>query len=220
MLTSIQPAAEAFFAEHGEVRALRYGDVIFEHGAPVTHLVFPHEGVVSIVAEMDSGKTVEKASIGVEGFLGFAVIMGGGTAVGRSVVQVPGSATWITVADVDTALERFSCVREIMLRYAKSLIVQLMETVACNSLHTAEQRVARWLLHAHDRMTGDTFALKQDSVAQALGLRRATVSAVCSDLMDTGAINYQRGRLTVTGRSVLHDRACECYDRIRLAALP
>ena len=220
VLTSIQPQAEEFFARHGEMRTMQYGEVIFEHDAPVTHMVFPHEGVVSIVAEMETGKTVEKASIGVEGFLGFAVLMGGGSAIGRAVVQVPGSATWISVADVDTALERFSCVREIMLRYAKSLIVQLMESVACNSLHTADQRVARWLLHAHDRMIGDTFELKQESLAQVLGLRRATVSAACSELLDIGAINYQRGRLTVTDRSALHHRACDCYDRIRLAALP
>lgn len=220
MLASIQPAAEAFFAEHGEVRVMQHGDVLFEHGDPVTHLVFPHEGVVSIVAEMEGGKTVEKASIGLEGFLGFTVIMGGGTVLGRAVVQVPGSATWISVAHIDTALERFWCVREIMLRYAKSFIVQLMESVACNSLHTAEQRVARWLLHAHDRMSGDTFAVKQQSLAEVLGLRRATVSRVCSDLLESGAINYQRGKLTVTGRSVLHGRSCACYDRIRLAALP
>jgi len=219
VLTNIQPQAEEFFAAHGELRPMHYGDVIFEHNAPVTHMVFPHEGVVSIVEEMETGKTVEKASIGVEGFLGFAVLMGGGNAIGRSVVQVPGSATWVAVADVDTALERFSCVREIMLRYAKSLIVQLMETVACNSLHSADQRVSRWLLHAHDRMTGDTFELKQDSLAQVLGLRRATVSMVCSELLDAGAISYQRGKLTITDRAALHGRSCDCYDRIRRAAL-
>jgi CRP-like cAMP-binding protein len=219
VLSSIQPAAKEFFAEHGEVREMRFGEVLFEHGAPMTHMVFPHEGVVSIVAEMENGKTVEKASIGLEGFLGFVMIMGGGTALGRSIVQVPGSATWVTVADVDTALERFVCVREIMLRYAKSLIVQLLESVACNSLHTAEQRVSRWLLHAHDRMGGDKFHLKQESLAQALGLRRATVSSACSDLMEAGAISYLRGKLTVTNRSVLHERSCACYDRVKNAEL-
>ena len=78
---------------------------------------------------------------------------------------------------------------------------------------------SRWLLHAHDRMGGDKFHLKQESLAQALGLRRATVSSACSDLMEAGAISYLRGKLTVTNRSVLHERSCACYDRVKNAEL-
>jgi CRP-like cAMP-binding protein len=106
-----------------------------------------------------------------------------------------------------------------MLRYAKSHTVQLMESVACNSLHTAEQRVARWLLHAHDRVEGDTYSVTQEAIAMLLALRRATVNAICTDLMNAGAISYHRGSLRVTNRAVLHERACECYERIRLASL-
>ncbi|MFC3075470.1 Crp/Fnr family transcriptional regulator [Shinella pollutisoli] len=219
ILASIRPAAQDFFRKHAEARPLNTGDVIFEDGAPVTHAVFPHEGVVSIIAEMNGGRSVEKSSIGPEGFLGFSLIMGGGTSFGRSVVQVPGLASWVAIADLDIALDEFQCVREIMLRYAKSHTVQLMESVACNSLHTAEQRVARWLLHAHDRVEGDTYYLTQEAIAKLLALRRATVNAICTDLMNAGAISYHRGSLRVTSRKVLHARACECYERIRRASL-
>jgi CRP-like cAMP-binding protein len=219
ILDSIRPQAQEFFRTHADVRPMNTGDVIFEDGAPVTHVVFPHEGVVSIIAEMSNGRSVEKSSIGPEGFLGFSLIMGGGSSLGRSVVQVPGQASWVTIADLDVALEEFQCVREIMLRYAKSHTVQLMESVACNSLHTAEQRVARWLLHAHDRVEGDTYSVTQEAIAMLLALRRATVNAICTDLMNAGAISYHRGSLRVTNRAVLHERACECYERIRLASL-
>jgi CRP-like cAMP-binding protein len=219
ILDSIRPQAQEFFRTHADVRPMNTGDVIFEDGAPVTHVVFPHEGVVSISAEMSNGRSVEKSSIGPEGFLGFSLIMGGGSSLGRSVVQVPGQASWVTIADLDVALEEFQCVREIMLRYAKSHTVQLMESVACNSLHTAEQRVARWLLHAHDRVEGDTYSVTQEAIAMLLALRRATVNAICTDLMNAGAISYHRGSLRVTNRAVLHERACECYERIRLASL-
>jgi len=219
ILTSIQPAAQEFFRTHAQKRKMNTGDVIFEDGGLVSHAVFPHEGVVSIIAEMENGRSVEKSSIGPEGFLGFTLIMGGGNALGRSVVQVPGYASWVTIADVDVALGRFQCVREITLRYAKSHTVQLMESVACNSLHTAEQRVARWLLHAHDRVDGDTYYLTQEAIARLLALRRATVNAICTDLMNAGAISYHRGSLRITDRQTLHDRACECYDRIRRASL-
>ncbi|TAA58419.1 Crp/Fnr family transcriptional regulator [Shinella sp. JR1-6] len=219
ILDSIRPQAQEFFRTHADIRPMNTGDVIFEDGAPVTHVVFPHEGVVSIIAEMSNGRSVEKSSIGPEGFLGFSLIMGGGSSLGRSVVQVPGQASWVTIADLDVALEEFQCVREIMLRYAKSHTVQLMESVACNSLHTAEQRVARWLLHAHDRVEGDTYSVTQEAIAMLLALRRATVNAICTDLMNAGAISYHRGSLRVTNRAVLHERACECYERIRLASL-
>lgn len=120
ILDSIRPQAQEFFRTHADIKPMNTGDVIFEDGAPVTHVVFPHEGVVSIIAEMSNGRSVEKSSIGPEGFLGFSLIMGGGSSLGRSVVQVPGQASWVTIADLDVALEEFQCVREIMLRYAKS----------------------------------------------------------------------------------------------------
>ncbi|HEV7260308.1 MAG TPA: helix-turn-helix domain-containing protein [Bosea sp. (in: a-proteobacteria)] len=104
-----------------------------------------------------------------------------------------------------------------MLRYAKCLIIQLLESVACNSLHSAEERICRWLLHAHDRVVGHSFQLTQAAVSRALGLRRATVNMVCSKLMEQGAISYSRGDLTVRDRSVMEARACACYGRVARA---
>ena len=181
--------------------------------------VIPLEGVVTYIAELAGNKSVEKASVGPEGYLGFALLMASDKSLGTSVVQVPGRALWLSAADFDQALERFACMRTAMLRYAKALIMQLMESVACSSLHTAEQRVSRWLLQAHDRVAGDEFHVTQEAISQLLALRRATVNAACSDLMNAGAITYNRGRLTVRDRKVLHARCCPCYDRIRSATI-
>ncbi|MBL0375053.1 Crp/Fnr family transcriptional regulator [Rhizobium sp. KVB221] len=219
VLSAIQPRAYSFFDQKAVTRELKTGDVIFEDGDPVTHAIFPHEGVLSFIAEMADGRTVEKSSIGNEGFVGLTLILGGGNALGRCVVQVPGKASWVSIEDLDVALERFECVREIMLRYAKSHTIQLMETAACNSLHTAEQRVVRWLLHAHDRVNGDTFYITQEVLANLLALRRATVNAISTDLMNARAIAYHRGSLTVVDRNVLKSYVCECYDRVRRASL-
>lgn len=214
VLLSLRPQAQEFLQERLVTRPIAVGDVIFADGAPVTHAVFPHEGVISYMAEMEDGRSVEKASIGLEGFVGFALVMGGGNAVGRTVVQVAGNASWLSIDDLNAAHERFVCVREAMLRYSKSLIVQLMESVACNSLHTADQRVTRWLLQTHDRVRGDAFILTQEAVSQVLGLRRATVSGICSGLFDAGIINYNRGHVTIRDRAALEGRTCECYRRI------
>lgn len=218
LLASVQPHAREFFEQCAEVRELKAGEVLYEEGAPVTHAIFPHEGVISLISQMESGHSVEKSSIGPEGFVGFSLIMGGGETLGRSVVQIGGTAAWVSMQDLDVALERFVCVRQFMLRYAKAHIVQLMETVACNSLHSAEQRVVRWLLHAHDRVASDHFHITQEAIASLLALRRATVNAICIDLMEAGAISYHRGEMNVVRRDILEQRSCECYRRIRIAS--
>nr|WP_244441769.1 helix-turn-helix domain-containing protein [Rhizobium grahamii] len=94
-----------------------------------------------------------------------------------------------------------------------------METVACNSLHSAEQRVIRWLLTAHDSVSGDNFDLTQQVVAEVLGLRRATVSAICSQLQSDGLLEYSRGDVTIADRAGLEKRACECLHNIQKASM-
>ncbi len=217
ILLSVRPEAQAFLRRRLVTRRLSLGQVLYEEDAPFTHAIFPHEGMVSIRAAMRDGRGVEKVSIGREGFIGIALVMGGGESVGQSCVVVPGYASWLSIQDLDEAIARFPCMRHAMLRYAKSLIVQLLESVACNSLHSAEERISRWLLHAHDRVGGDSFHLTQAAISQALGLRRATVNMVCSKLMGEGAIAYTRGDLTVLDRHLIEERACECYGRIRKA---
>ena len=214
VIRALRPDGQRFLAERSITREMRAGEIIYEDGAPFTHAVFPHEGVLSLMAVMQDGRSVEKTSIGLEGFLGFVLLMGGGNAISRSVVQVPGYASWIAIPDLDQALETYPCVLQVMLRYAKILITQTMETVACNSLHMAEHRVSRWLLHAHDRVAGDKFQITQQSVSEVLGLRRATVSEVCSRLQDAGIIAYSRASLAVLDRAALESRSCECYKRI------
>ena len=219
IIRALRPAAQDFLAPRLVTRQIFPGELIYEDGAQFTHAVFPHEGVLSLMANMKSGKSVEKASIGLEGFLGFILVMGGTKASSTSVVQVPGYASWLALPDLHEALAEFECVRETMLRYAASLITQTMESVACNSLHSAEQRISRWLLEAHDRVQGDAFALTQVALGEALGLRRATVSDVCSELQAAGILDYSRGTVVVTDRQALEGRACECYGRIRSASL-
>lgn len=217
VLAALRPDARDFLLARGDIRPILAGDTVFDDGAPLTHIVFPLEGVISYVTDIASGRNVEKASLGREGALGLAVVLGGSKALGRSVVQVPGRALWIAVAEFELALHRFEGMRAAMYGYVSAFIEQLMEQAACNSRHTAEQRVSRWLLQAHDRMPGDEFHITQEAVSQLLALRRATVNAVCTDLMDAGAIAYNRGRLIVRNRHVLHGRSCCCYDRMRRA---
>jgi CRP-like cAMP-binding protein len=217
VILALLPKARSFLEERLLTRPMSAGDVIFKQGAPITHVVFPHDGVISLMTDMDDGRNIKKASVGREGVLGFHVALGEGNAIATCLVQVPGYASWLTVADLQEALTRFACVRKAMLRYAMSVVAQALDSVACNSLHLADQRIARWLLQTHDRMSSDTFPLKQTALAQALGLRRATVSAACSRMLDQGTIRYSRGTVTIIDRAGIESIACECYGRVQKA---
>ncbi|WP_291009099.1 Crp/Fnr family transcriptional regulator [Hoeflea sp.] len=217
VIQSVRPDAVRFLESRSIVRRLSQGQLVYAEAELFTHAIFPHEGVISLMAQMQDGRSVEKVSVGNEGFIGISFILGGGKAISASVVQVPGYASWISIEDLDQAIAEYPCVRDAMMEYAKSLTLQLMESVACNSLHRAEQRVSRWLLNAHDRVQSDTFQLTQEAISKVLGLRRATVSSICTALKDQGAITYSRGSLTITDRKLLESNACECYERIRLS---
>jgi len=217
LLDLLSPSARSYFDSHQILRPMTTGELLYEEDEPFTHAIFPHTGVISLMAEMDNGRGVEKASIGNEGYVGFAIMLGGGTAISRSVVRIGGMASWLPVTSIDYALTAFPCVHDVMIRYGKALVAQLMQAVACNSLHSAEQRIARWLLHAHDRMGDDRFLITQESLSQVLGLRRATVGAAYASLLNAGTIDYTRGELTIRDRSALEARCCECYNRITRA---
>jgi CRP-like cAMP-binding protein len=89
-----------------------------------------------------------------------------------------------------------------------------MQSVACSALHTVEQRCARWLLATHDRVGQNTIPLTQEALAEMLGVRRTTISAVARLLHERGAIRYVRGRVDIINRKRLHQLACECYDSV------
>jgi len=213
VLRTLSADARAFVDARAAVRPLLLDAVVHDDGDRLTHAVFPYSGIVSVLAEMEDGRCVEKTSVGNEGFLGFSYVMGGQDGIGRSVVQVAGVAAWLPLRDLDEALERFDCVRLAMLSYARVIVVQLMESAVCNKMHSAQQRVSRWLLHADDRMGGQPFLLTQEALACSLGMRRATVSIACSELMRIGAISYARGAMNILDRGKLKSQACGCYDR-------
>jgi DNA-binding transcriptional regulator YhcF (GntR family) len=89
------------------------------------------------------------------------------------------------------------------------------QSAACNCVHDAEERLARWLLMTHDRSDGEELLLTQDALAQMLGVTRPTVTLVARALQRAGMIRYTRGRVTVVDRRGLEEASCECYGLIR-----
>src|SRR5205807_8405796 len=100
-------------------------------------------------------------------------------------------------------------------RYAHVLLAFVMQSAACNGLHAADERCARWLLHSHDRIARDSFALTQEFLAVLLGVRRATITVIASEFQRAGLVEFGRRRVTIRNRAGLEAMSCECYRVIK-----
>lgn len=194
------------------------GRVLHEPGRVVTEVYFPLVGVVSVLADVGDDQEVEAATIGREGMVGISVYLGAGAPTERSLVQVPGRALSMTakdlrkhIADVDGPLTAM------LRRSAQAMFTQVSRNAACNRVHTARQRAARWLLTTADRMDSPSFELTQHFLAQMLAVRRTSVSEIAQSLAEDGSLTYSRGRITITDRSRLQSYACSCYEAVRRA---
>jgi CRP-like cAMP-binding protein len=187
--------------------------VLFEPGAPITHVDFPRNGVVSLVTPLHDGAVVEVATVGNEGIVGIPLMRGGSLAV-RAICSVAG---WSDRLDAPTFLdevERGGAFSDLVSDYVPALFGQISQAAACNRLHSNEERLSRWLLMSQDRVGADEFAITHEYLAQMLGSRRATVSLSAGVLQAAGLIRYHRGRVTILDRAGLEATACECYGTI------
>jgi len=200
--------------EYALTRPVSAGQMLYPDNAPLTHAIFPNRGIISLMGERADGGYAEQASIGREGFLGVAVMLGGKSTLSRSVVRVSGDVIYVPMFAMREAGERFACFRDVMNCYAQAFIAQLMETVLSARLDQTQAQVADWLSLAQVRMEGASFGLTQGSLAEALGVRRITVSATLSMLKREGIVSYSRGLLTIKDPARLARYGSESHLRI------
>jgi CRP-like cAMP-binding protein len=194
---------------------LAQGRVLMEAGERIERIYFPEEGVISAVCAFSDDRVAEMATTGCEGFVSVVAAIGGTHALARHIVQVPGTALSLSADTFRWMLDEEPALRSVALAYVQAYIAQTLHFVACNGVHTVEQRSARWLLMCHDRVNGDTFSLTQEFLAAMLGVHRPTVSVVAKALQRAGLIRYRRGVVTVLDRKGLEEVSCECYGMLR-----
>jgi len=203
-------------ARHAERVSLLLKDHLVEPEKPIDHVYFVQQGaIVSLVMTMSDGASVEVGTVGNEGMVGMGVYLEAIHVHHRAFTQVAGVATRIPADLFKQEMNRSEELRTVVHRYAGALMIQIMQGSACNRLHSAEARCARWLLMTMDRVGHDTFPMTQEFLAQMLGVRRASVAVVAGMLQQAGIIRYMRGKLTVLDRERLEAVSCECYNIIR-----
>lgn len=198
-----------------ELVKLPKGKVIYNPQTEIPSVYFPTSAIVSLVCATREGQSIEVAIIGNDGIVGVVAFMSGQSALDQSIVQRTGMAYRLRSQVVDLEFQQNSHVRNLLLRYAQALMVQLEQTAVCNRLHKLDQQLSRWLLMCLDRIVGDEVLVTQDVLANILGVRRESVTAAAMRLRDEGLIRYARGHIQVLDRTGLQHRACECYSVVK-----
>jgi len=195
--------------------AMESGQGLYRADMPIDAVYFPEAGMISMVANLSDGVQAEVGIVGPEGMLGMPIVSGVDTSYVEAMVQIPGTALRMAERDFRQELERSAPLRSLMLRYSEAMKAQIMQTAACNGRHSLEQRLARWLLMAHDNVEGDALRLTQEFIAMMLGVHRPSITVAAGVLQKAGLIRYGKGIITVHDRVALEAASCECYGAVR-----
>jgi CRP-like cAMP-binding protein len=203
----------------GEVEEvqLELKERLCEAGGRIDSVYFPLTAVVSMLNDADGSGGVEIATIGNEGLVGVSLSWDATTLNPAEFlqVQVPGLALRMNAEVFVRDFSQGNGLTDIVHRYTQAFVSQLSQQVACNGLHSIEERCARWLLLTHDRVGSNDFPITQEFLAQMLGVRRPSVTVVAGILQQAGFIRYRRGMVQITDRRGLEAASCECYRVLR-----
>ena len=194
---------------------MSFNDIVYEYGDSIDDVYFPLDSVVSNLAIMEDGTTIEISMVGNDGVIGLSALLGGGTARHWTRMCIGGSLARVSASALDHVFtSRETALKHIMRTYG-SLISQVSQRAVCHARHTVLERLACWLLMIHDRVGGDNLKLTQEAIASRLGSRRAGITVAAGMLQSIGSIEYRRGQLHIKHRESLETAVCECYALLK-----
>jgi CRP-like cAMP-binding protein len=214
-LLAALPAADfELLRPHLETVELVQEAVLVGAGNRVRQVLFPHSGVISLVVSLANGGTVEVASVGNDSIFGGSAALDGDISLTDAIVQLPGTASSLYVEVLRTVASQSIAFQTTLVRHEQALFAQAQQSAACNAMHSAESRLARWLLRMYDLAGEDKLHLTQDFLAQMIGVQRNSVSTVAHALQESGVIKYSRGNIEITNFEALKRASCECYEAV------
>lgn len=210
LLASVSAEDFGLLQPHLEPVALQLRDHFFHACEPITHVLFPDSGLVSIVADIEEGR-FEVGLAGWEGMVGVPVILGINHTPHTAMVQGTGEGWRINAGAIQMALDTSASLRSVLLRYVHTFIVQVSQTAYSNAGYPLEARLARWILMTHDRIEGDELVLTHEFLATMLGTQRPGVTLAVQALEGNGLIRATRGKILVRDRAGLEAVAGNAY---------
>src|ERR1700726_5116880 len=215
LLAALPPADLGLLAPYLQQVSLKQDAVLVRSGDRNKQVYFPHSGTISFMLDMPNGQTGATSVIGHEGAVGMLSVLGPSSSPTTAVVRVAGIASQICASRFHAAFGQSSAIIHAVQTHTRAVLMQFQHVAACNALHPVEARMARWLLHIHDRIAGNVIPLTQEALSLLLGVRRTTVTLVVPKLRAPGAVRSDRRGLVEIDRPGLEEATCECYEIMR-----
>uniref|UniRef100_Q07HQ3 Transcriptional regulator, Crp/Fnr family n=1 Tax=Rhodopseudomonas palustris (strain BisA53) TaxID=316055 RepID=Q07HQ3_RHOP5 len=215
LLGALEPASRKRIENLLEPVALKLGAVLCDAGGLLKHAYFPEGSVLSLLTVLENGDAIETANIGREGAFGLFAAMYSRVSFNRCLVQLEGEMVRCPIEPLQLEFRNSEHVRNLFVSYSETLLSQVQQTVACNSLHSTEERMCRWLLMMHDRAEGEALPYTHEFLSSMLGTNRKSVTIAAQSLQNAGAISYHRGRIQIVDRAKLELASCECYAIVK-----
>src|SRR5450755_3372585 len=215
LLGALEPESRKRIESHLEPVELKLGVVVCEAGGLLKHAYFPQGAVLSLLTVLENGSAIETANIGREGAFGLFAAMYSRVSFNRCIVQLEGHMARCPIELLQSEFKNSEQVRDLFVSYSETLLSQVQQTVACNAMHTTEERMCRWLLMMHDRADGEALPYTHEFLSHMLGANRKSVTLAALSMQSAGLISYRRGRIQVLDRPGLEKAACECYAIVR-----
>jgi CRP-like cAMP-binding protein len=181
--------------------ALRQG--LEAHNRPILHAYFLESGIASVVANGPPEHTIEVALIGREGMTGLPIVLGTDRSPYETYIQVDGTGHRLPADALRTALEESASFRQVCLQFVHVFMIQAAHTALANGRAKLEERLARWLLMAHDRTDGDELDVTHEFLSIMLGVRRPGVTVALNTLEARGLVRGERATVVILDRKGL-----------------
>ena len=215
LLGALEPASRKRIDPHLEAIDFKLGEMVCDAGGLLEHAYFPRGSVLSLLTVLENGAAIETANIGREGAFGLFAAMYSRVSFNRCIVQLAGPAVRCPIELLQYEFKNSEHVRDLFVSYSETLLSQVQQTVACNSMHTIEERMCRWLLMMHDRAGGEALPYTHEFLSNMLGANRKSVTLAAQSMQAAGLISYRRGTIQIVDRAGLEKASCECYAIVK-----
>jgi CRP-like cAMP-binding protein len=179
----------------------------------ITYVYFLESGFASVVANGASKRSIEVGLIGREGMTGLAIVMGTDRTHHETFVQCAGRGLRISAQRLREAMDKSAAIRNVLLQYGHAFVMQMSYTAIANGRSKLEERLARWLLMAHDRVDGDSLPMTHEFLSLMLGVRWPGVTLALHLLAKDGLIQPGRGMILITDRRGLERISNGAYGK-------
>jgi CRP-like cAMP-binding protein len=216
-LASLPEAEYQRLIPHLKRISISKGEVLHASDEPAENVYFLEEGVASLSVSTEKGEKMQLSIVGNESVVGERAIFKHGVFIIKCAMITDGGGHRMPSAVFHTEFDRGGVLHDLVLSRLEARITETAQTALCNRMHPIEQRLSRWLLTFADRLHSEELPATQQFIADMLGVTRSEISRTAGALSGLHLIHYARGRLTVTDRAGLKEKACECYRIIKRA---